>query len=274
MARISPASDLYIFVLSAPYSDRTYWSHADVWNYTTGLVSRPNSKDPNCAVSVHNVSLYVQRHHPAGASSESSDLSVRGVALMSAPQLDARAEAEASSNPSILAITPTTPTVSDSKDDKLRRLWVMWPQTEGYSKSTLLAAVVAASDTKRKFVGIQTVTTCDAATTNRQRVMLFVQYHNGVSLKMLKKKCTEQFPSGAIFGSLGNLHPLDSMLTLEGEYSSAGNKRVLSYTETDELLKKDVETLTEAQMRECLKRLKVERDQQISAAVAPADEGY
>ena len=181
------------------------------------------------------------------------------------------AEAEASS---ILSITPRTPTGPDSKDDKLRRLWVMWPQTEAYSQPELLAAVKAASDTERKFVGIQTVTTCDAATPSKERVMLFVQYHNGVSLKMFKKKCTGQFPPGAIFGSLGNLHPLDSMLSLEGEYSSAGNKRTLSYTETDELLKKDVETLTEAQMRECLKRLKVERDQRISAAVAPAEDGY
>ena len=191
---------------------------------------------------------------------------------MSAPPLDTTAAAEASSNLSILAITPSTPDVSDSKGDKLRRLWVMWPQTEAYSQSELLEAVKAASDTKRKFVGIQTVTTCDAATTNKQRVMLFVQYQNGVSLKMFKKKCDGEFPPGAIFGSLGNLHPLDSMLSLEGEYGSAGNKRTLSYTETDELLEKDPDTLTQAQMRECLKRLKAERDQRISAAVAPADD--
>jgi hypothetical protein len=196
------------------------------------------------------------------------------VALMSAPPLDTTAAAEASSNLSILAITPSTPDVSDSKDDKLRRLWVMWPQTEAYNQSELLEAVKAASDTKRKFVGIQTVTTCDAATTNKQRVMLFVQYQNGISLKMFKKKCDGKFPPGAIFGSLGNLHPSDSMLSLEGEYSSAGNKRTLSYTEIDELLKKDADTLTQAQMRVCFKRLKVERDQRISAAVAPADDGY
>jgi hypothetical protein len=192
---------------------------------------------------------------------------------MSAPPLDTTAAAEASSNLSILAITPSTPDVSDSKDDKLRRLWVMWPQTEAYNQSELLEAVKAASDTKRKFVGIQTVTTCEAATTNKQRVMLFVQYQNGVSLKMFKKKCDGEFPPGAIFGSLGNLHPSDSILSLEGEYSSAGNKRTLSYTEIDELLEKDAETLTQAQMRECLKRLKAERDQRISAAVAPADDG-
>ena len=64
---------------------------------------------------------------------------------MSAPPLDTTAEAEASSNLSILAITPSTPDVSDSKDDKLRRLWVMWPQTEAYSQSELLEAVKAAS---------------------------------------------------------------------------------------------------------------------------------
>ena len=190
---------------------------------------------------------------------------------MSAPPLDTTAEAEASS---ILSITPSTPTASGSKDDKLRRLWIMWPQTEAYNQPELLAAVKAASDTKLKFVGIQTVTTCDAATMNKQRIMLLVQYHNGVSLKMFKRKCSGKFPSGAIFGSLGNLQPLDSMLSLEGEYSSAGNKRTLSYTETDELLKKDVELLTEAQTRECLRRLKVERDQRISAAVAPADDDY
>jgi len=174
---------------------------------------------------------------------------------------------------SILTITPKAP-ASESKDDKLRRIWVIWLQSEPYSQAQLLAAVRAASNTQLKFVGIQTVAVSDAVTQDKHRVMLLAQYSHGVSLSMFRKKTLADFPSSAVFGTLGNLQPSRSMLCLEGEYSSAGNKRACSPDEVEEWLQRKPETLTEAQQRECLMKLKAERGQRACAAVAPAADDY
>lgn len=174
---------------------------------------------------------------------------------------------------SIVTITPRAP-ASGSKGDKLRRIWVVWLESERYSQAELLRAVQAASNTQLKFVGIQTVAVSDAATQDKNRVMLLVQYTHGVSLSMFRTKLAEALPSSAIFGSLGNLQPSKDMLWLEGEYSSAGKKRSYSPDKVEEWLQQKPETLTDMQLRECVRRLKAERDQRACAALAPAADDH